>query len=336
MARDGGSAAPARPIRLIEATPKVSLGPSASIAVDVRAETVTPDGRGEDRGSITVRPGETPWVLDPATARWTQLESFDLFGLASVDGTPMQGDGPRGRRVQADITGEIGRLAGLDRLGRRLRAPRATVEVDDTVTIRIESRYAPYRDGEVMGEERSLLSDRLNEVDTRARVGSSRRLDLGRGRADAADPSRRARRTGCPGQGGGGARRRRRRAPAGGGQPGRWHRHRASGGLARGSVRAASERLGSHRQLPRGWCTVVGGGCLWGVARRAPRALLGDQPVGATGPDGRRALRTPACFRALVDASAELDAEPATWATRVAGAVRLARRVDELHPASAT
>ena len=335
MARDGGRAAPARPIRLIEATPKVSLGPSASIAVDVRAETVTADGRGEDRGTITVRPGETPWVLDPATARWTQLESFDLFGLASVDGMAMQGNGPRGRRVQADITGEIGRLAGLDRLGRRLRAPRATVEIDDTVIIRIESRYAPYRDGEVMGEERSLLSDRLNEVDTgpvsaRADVwisdvgGLTQRIRIGeRDEPDAQGKAVVALEEGDEGY----------RLVVGNLDDG-IAIVRLEGSLEdRFGRRASVSALAANFRVvgARSWVEAAGGVSLDALRNRYSRASLSAR-LGPTA----AGLSAAGMLRALVDALAELDAEPTTWATRVAGAVRLARRVDELHPASAT
>jgi hypothetical protein len=322
-----------RPIRLTEATPKVSLGPSPSIAVDVRAEAVSADGRGEDRGHLTVRPRETAWILDEPTGRWTELESFDLFGLASVERAPgLQGD--PGGRAQADITAAIGRLAGLERLGHRLRAPHATVELDDTVTVGFRSYYAPYRDGEVMGEERSLLSDRLNDVDTGP---VSARADVWITGADGRTLRRRVGHAREPDGGNGAAL----ELAADG------HGHRlVIGHLGDGPVVVRLE--GSLEDLfglrsdvsavaanfrvvdPRPWVEAASGVSLDSLRRRLV-AVDGSARLGPT------AARSAAAglLRTLVEVLTGLDAESPVAAPRVAGAVRLARRVQELLPETA-
>ena len=96
-----------------------------------------------------------------------------------------------------DITGTIARLAGVERLGSRLRPSQATIEVDDFVVVDLITRYAPYRSGEVAGEERSLLSETMTRthagaVDVRANVrltradGSVRQARISAAPSDAA------------------------------------------------------------------------------------------------------------------------------------------------------
>lgn len=335
VARDRGDSARTRPIRLVEATPKVSLGRSPSVAVDVRAEIVAADGNADDLGFITVRPRETPWVLDQATDRWTQLESFDLFGVASVERAPMQGDPQWAKRVEADISAVIGRLAGLERLGHRLRAPRATVEVDDTVTVSLRGRYAPYRDGEVMGEERSLLSDRINEVDTgpvstQAAVwvteadGRTRRFQIGHGvELDGQNAAVLALDTGDDGQ----------RLVVGGLGDGLVV-VRLEGSLEdRFGLRSDVSALAANFRVvgARPWVEAACGvslDMLRGRLAQVDRSVrLGPTAAG---------IVAAGMLRTLVQALAVLDEESAIPATRVAGAVRLARRVQELVPESAT
>ncbi len=161
--RDDG--ARMRAPRIIEAAPRVSLAPSPSIAVEVRTEMRGGDG-GARVGHVTVRPRETPWLLDESTGRWSELESFDLFAMVAVEGASELARPGRAQRRSIDITAAIGRLAGLERFGQRIRAPDATVEIDDELVISLRSFYVPYRDGEAMGEERSLVTDRLSEIDT--------------------------------------------------------------------------------------------------------------------------------------------------------------------------
>jgi hypothetical protein len=336
VVRDRVDAARTRRVRLVEATPKVSLGRSPSIAVDVRAESVAGDGSAEDRGLITVRPREAPWVLDEAIGRWTQLESFDFFAVASVE-RPLPGrDDPEpARRVQADISAAIGRLAGLERLGHRLRGPSATVEIDDTVTVNLRGRYAPYRDGEVMGEERSLLSERLNEIDTgevttQADVwiteagGRTRRLRIGHGDEPdgqgaaslALDPSANGQRLVV------------------GGLPEGLAVVRLEGSLEdRFGLRSDVSALAANFRVvgARPWVEATCGVSLDALRGRLSRV---DRSV-RLAPTAEW-ITIAGMLRALVEALVVLDAESVVSATRVAGAVRLTRRVQELIPQSAT
>lgn len=330
--RDG--AARTRPVRLLEAIPRVSLGPSPSIAVDVLAETVAADGTRRESGPITVRPRETPRFLDESTGRWAQLESFALFGMTSIEDAPNQGDPKRTKRGQADVSAAIARLAGLERLGHRLHAPKATLEIDDTVTIGLRSRYAPYRDEEVMGEERSLLSDRLNEIDTgpvttRGDVwitdsgGRTRRFRIGHGdepdghdsAAVALDAVEDGQRLAVEGLGDG---------PA---------VVRLEGSLEdRFGLRSDVSALASNFRVvgARPWVEAACGVSLDALHER----LAGVNEAVRLSPTAA-GIAAVGMLRTLVQALGGLDAESAVQATRVAGAVRLARRVQELVPDSA-
>jgi hypothetical protein len=96
--------------------------------------------------------------MDDASGQAYELDSFDLFtkaSIASTDNAP--------RRTETDISGVISQMAGLDRAG-SLPSTVASIEVDDVVAVDLKSHYAPYRDGEVFGEERSMLSDSINRA----------------------------------------------------------------------------------------------------------------------------------------------------------------------------
>jgi hypothetical protein len=155
---------PRRPrgtVQITNVRPVVSLGDAPSIGAEV---AVTIEGSGELNRServVTVRPRENPLVVDDETGEAVELESFDLFALATA--VPVS---ERAVQQTADIASSIARLAGLEHGGGRLRAGPATVEVDEEVAVDVHTRYAPFRDGEVQGEEHSRLSESLNGVDT--------------------------------------------------------------------------------------------------------------------------------------------------------------------------
>jgi hypothetical protein len=89
------------------------------------------------------------------------LESFTLFAAGSLAARQSAA-----ARVRADIGETILRLAGLYELGSEIPRRMDEVEVDEFVTIDLRSRYAPYRDGKVQGEERSAIADALAKADT--------------------------------------------------------------------------------------------------------------------------------------------------------------------------
>jgi hypothetical protein len=159
MGRSSARGRRGRRLEVRSARPVLETAEARGLAVEVE---VAPLGDASDaRHTVTVRPRETPLVVDDETGVSTQLESFDLFATASIQTSP----GPSAR-TQADIRDSILRLAGLYELGRGLPKQDAVIEVDDAVTIGLDSRYAPFRDGKVQGEERSMVAEVLSKAET--------------------------------------------------------------------------------------------------------------------------------------------------------------------------
>jgi hypothetical protein len=320
-------------VRVVEATPKVSMGSSPSIEISVRAETINADGRVEEHGHITVQPRETPWLFDEATGRWSELETFDLFTLPTIERSTERTNARSDRQRHLDIAATIENLAGLERLGQRIRAPEAAVEIDDEVVISLRSHYVPFRDGEAMGEESSLLSESLNKTDTgpvavrgdvwvanetgrtqRFRIGHADELARLEDVAVKLDTS----------EGGNG----RRLVISGLGQ-----------GLAIVRFNAMIEDqfgLGSHVSAlasnfhvanAQAWVEAACGVSV-NAARRHILEAAQSVRLGPTD----SAIASVAMLRTVVEALTELDAHRVVPATRVAGAVRLGLRVQELLP----
>jgi hypothetical protein len=271
---------------------------------------------------MTVRPGEIPWLFDEDTESWTELESFDLFATAAVSRVGVT------RRTQADIADAIGRLAGLEHLGQRLQAPAATIELDDALMVTVATRYAPYRDGEVMGEERSLVSESLSKFDTgpvtaRCDVwltdssGRARRVRIGDPDEPAVDGAGVTVETVEGGQ----------RLVVGAIGAGpmlvRVEGHVQDSFDRRANVfaLAANFRVLDARRWVDGASGVPLEFLQARLAQAAGAARLSPTPggVAATG-----------MWRSISDLLLSLNSDEPVPATRVAGAVRLARRVDEL------
>ena len=326
VARDGGGGRAAR-VRLASSTPKVLLGESPSISVVVHPELVAPDGATSTLRALTVRPRQPAWVLDESTGRWLQLESFDLFALASVEASADDASPPAAS--EADIAAIIERLAGLERRGHRLRALSASIEVEDAISFGIGARYVPYRDGEAMGEEQSAVSEHLNAVDTgpvhvtRADLwvsrgeGPLRRLQHPPGSELVEDPSTVDLRDDDRG----------RRLVVGGlsGDPtvvrleasveDRFGLHSAASALA------ANFRVVDAARWVEDTC---------GVSRGVIRQRLRRAEAVARTSQTPTAFASAGMLRALVDAIEDLDVERSVPAVRVAGAVALVHRVEEL------
>jgi hypothetical protein len=315
-------------IRVVEARPVVSPGGDAGLAAEVVVER-RPELGGPVRRSLTVRPREQPVLPADETESGApvELESFDLFATAGLAAEPRAGT-----RVRADVSAAISRLAGLDRLGRSLPPLPATVEVDDFVAVDLAARYAPFRGGDVQGEERSLLSVTLTDA-LREPLGV--RCDV---RVTSADGN--VRRLGPPGAG----------PPAAVGDgPSVTMTPRGTGhrlvvgplgtepttvrveatledrfGL-RADARATVENFGLVDARP--WVEQVAGISLAELRRRRERV----EAAGRTAPD-RDSLAALGMIRSLVGAIEALEGPEAAPARRVAGAVRLATRVAELMP----
>jgi len=155
-----GRGPPLEVIQVVEARPIVSSSEKPTLAAEVAIEHRLASGR-PARRTLTIRPRDQPVVVIEAGdgRRSIELESFDLFASASV----AEATDP-GNRMRIDISAAIGRLAGVERLGRELRSVPTMIEVDDFVRVEVSARYAPYRNGSVQGEERSLLSQSITSA----------------------------------------------------------------------------------------------------------------------------------------------------------------------------
>jgi hypothetical protein len=320
-------AARARPVRLrvAEARPVVSASEGSGLAAEL---VIDQPGEGglADRRVVTVRPGEESVLVDEASGQTIELDSFDLFASASVGPT-----GEPARRIEADITGAIARIAGLDRLGHRLRPSTASVEVDESVIVELATRYAPFRDGKVAGEERTPLSESMTRAhpgsaDVRADVritgenGTVRRRVTNEG-VDAADGAPAVRVE---------PRDRGRRLIVGpfGGAP---TAVQVDATLVDRFGRRATTRAVAHNFRvvdARPWVERAAGISL--AELRGRHARLERAARSEPAPES---LASAAMVRALVEVLESLDGEGAVPAGRVAGAVRLALRVAELLPA---
>jgi hypothetical protein len=313
-------------IRVVEARPLV--GDDASLAAEVVIEH-RPEVGAPVRRTLTVRPREQSVLLadDGGQGVAVELESFDLFATATVGAEA----GP-GTRVRADVSPVVGRLAGLGRLGRRLRSVPATIEVDDFVSVDVAARYAPFRDGEVQGEERSLLSETVTKA-----IGAP--LDV---RCDVrlTDAGGNVRRLAAPNGG---------TAVSAGDLPGVNATPRGTGqrlvvgplGGEPTTVRVdavVEDRFGLRARTsatvdnfrivePRPWVEQVAGVSLAELRRRRERIERASRS--APDPD---ALAAAGMIRCLLDVVEALDGQTAVPARRVAGAARLAKRVAELMP----
>jgi hypothetical protein len=313
-----------RPVRrprprvdLVDVRPIVTGGENPTLAVEITADVTRDSRRSPARSVVTIRPRETGLITDPATGQTIELESFDLFATSSVEPP----SGVATNRL-LDISASIERLAALEGLGHHLPSRVATVEVDDVVTIDLTTRYVPFRENQTQGEERSLLSDRLNEAVTDpVDVGCDVRLT-------AIDGTMRRERVG------GGSASKGRVVPA------RLETHRGRHRLVVGAFGGeptvvfvdwtAQDRFGLRTQATslvanyrvvdaRSWVERTTGTSLADLRRRfdglqrAARMTPTDDAVAAMG-----------MLRALVEALESLDHETESPATRVAGAVRLA------------
>jgi hypothetical protein len=314
-------------MRVVEARPVISPGDAPRLVAEVVIEA-RPEAGEPVRRALTVRPREQPvLVVDDEPGLAVELESFDLFARASVgDAT-----GP-GTRVRTDISAAIGRLAGLDRLGRRLRPLPATVELDDFLTVDVNARYAPFRDGAVAGEERSLLSESVTKavsrpLDVRCDVrltdldGTIRWLATPDGGPLPPASGRPGMKTSPHGTG--------RRLVIGplAGEP-RTVRVEAFVEDHFGLRARTSASVDNYRVVePRPWVEKVAGISLAELRRRRERI----ERLSRTAPDPD-AQAAAGMIRCLVDVVEALEGPTAVPARRVAGAVRLATRIAELMP----
>jgi hypothetical protein len=316
-------------LRIVEARPLVAPGDDAGLAAEVVIEH-RPEAGAPVRRTLTVRPREQPVLLadDGGAGVAVELESFDLFATASTSAEV----GP-GTRLRADVSAAVSRLAGLDRLGRRLRVVPATIEVDDFVTIDLAGRYAPFRDGEVQGEERSLLSESVTKaISAPLEVRCDVRLT---------DAEGNVRRLATPNGG---------TSPRAGDLPGVQATPRGTGqrlvvgplGAKPTTVRVEAslqDRFGLRADTsatvenfrivePRPWLEQVAGISLTELRSRRERIERASRT--APDPDSQAAA---GLIRCLLDVVEALDGQTAAPARRVAGAARLAKRVAELMPA---
>jgi hypothetical protein len=326
VTRDGGGAGETR-VRLANPVPNLSADGAPSISVEVQPELIARDGDTRRMEALTIRPRESAWVLDDSTGRWIELESFDLFAIASRSAAG--GDAEPQSTTEADIAAVIEGLAGLRRPRARLHARLAMVQVEEAISFDIAARYVPYRNGEVMGEERSSISDHLNAVDTGpARVaradawvsngrGPVRRLHHPSGTERVEDRSTfdlveddDVRRLVVGGLGG---------APA-------VVRLEATvedrfGLRAPVSALAANFRVLGAARWVEDACGVSRGTLRQRLRRAEAEARTSQRPT---------AHATTRMLGAVVGAIEDLDSEGSAPAVRVAGAVALTRRVEEL------
>jgi hypothetical protein len=285
-------------------------------------------GNGETTARVvSIAPREEPLLLDEATGETITLDSFDLFAAASP-----RLAGQSVRRSDVDVSSAIAALAGLERLGVRLRPALATLEVHDSVVVDLVTRYAPYRDGEVAGEERSVLSEAM----TRAhREPLDIRADLRLSGADGRVRHRRVARSSADdpdhvsdvrvenGQGG---------------------QHLVVGPLGDEPVTVQAEvtvhdQFGLHSRTratianfrvmdARAWVERTTALSLDHMRRRRDELELRDRRAPT-----KDSQTSAAMMGALVEALESLHTPEGAHATRVAGVVRLALRAAELLPA---
>jgi hypothetical protein len=144
-------------LKIAEARPVVSTDDPPRLTGELVIDGPQGDRLAGGR-TVTARPREEPLLVDEVSGASIELDSFDLFATASI-GISSESS----RRTETDISKQISRLVGSER-GHRLRPTSALIEVDDFVVIDLSSRYAPYRDGKVFGEERSMLSESVNRA----------------------------------------------------------------------------------------------------------------------------------------------------------------------------
>jgi hypothetical protein len=298
-------------------------GLAATLTLDVGA-----DGDRPERRIVTVHPGRQPLVeLDSGDdSRTIELESFDLFAHATIHSSKGAVS-----TAQGDVAEAITRMAGLDRLGRTLRPVPATIEVDDDVTVDFAARYAPYRDGGVHGEERSLLSETL----TRA-VDEPQSFDCEIQLTATTGEVYRVARSEYPGEDPIGAARYRTESD-------RSHHRLTVGGFGEQPVALNVEAtiadafgLTAHATAQVANYRIVDAGA-WverasGISRAAVENSRADaERAMADAPDPATQAAI-GMLTALTDVLAQLDQATAAPARRVAGVIQLSTRIAELLP----
>ena len=179
--RSPGPAQDSPRLTMVEVRTLVDGEARGELAAEVTVVVDPDDGADTEpvRHRITVGPRHNPAIpLPQDPTRMMELESFDLYGHAWVAPDAEVRSVVR----ELDVVPALSQAAGLYRLGYRLAGPAATVEVDNRITVSVDTRYAPFRDGQVFGEEWSMLSKTVTgEVDRPVGVSCQARIVGGNG-----------------------------------------------------------------------------------------------------------------------------------------------------------